>query len=571
MYASIESTSSTPATGAAAFLRSTDERQEGGTFEIESADVDLVDDTATFYAPVSSDAIDALLGQYAQARRNIEQLGAIIAGDLGNAVHYFIEGNAGDDRFHRSVYLEKLFVVDGALAALNAAYWSKTLALTDVLDCMPQLRRDEWNQSIREQKTPEYNEESVRPTISGLLAMRHQFFAERVDGIFRALSHAHVTNVPEGFNKRMILSHVVTDYGSPDSSRSGYINDLRAVIAKFMGRDEPKWNATSSVVAAARRRHGEWLTLDGGAMRIRVYLKGTAHLEVHPDMAYRLNQILAHLHPFAIPAEFRTKPKKRAKEFVMMTRPLPFAVLAMLSSLRVVRERIGGVNDWNRNYVDVPNARTFDVSSSDKVVEREAERVLEAIGGTRAGKHLTHFQFDYNPDRVIEEIIASGCLPDRQAHQFYGTPPRLAAIAVELARIGDADTVLEPEAGQGGLAEFLPKDRTVCVEISAIHCAVLTAKGFNAIQADFLEWAKTASRFSRLVMNPPFSQDRASLHLEAAASLVEAGGRLTAILPASMRGKDVLPGWAVEWSSVYANEFPGTSAAVVILTADRPR
>ena len=30
------------------------------------------------------------------------------------------------------------------IAALNAAYWSKALAFTDVLDCMPQKRRDDW-------------------------------------------------------------------------------------------------------------------------------------------------------------------------------------------------------------------------------------------------------------------------------------------------------------------------------------------------------------------------------------------------------------------------------------------
>ncbi|VTU46091.1 hypothetical protein SRS16P2_00479 (plasmid) [Variovorax sp. SRS16] len=401
-----------------------------------------------------------------------------------------------------------------------------------------------------------------------MLAMRQQFFAERIDGIFRTLSHEHVTNVPEGFNKRMILAYVVSEWGSPDSSRCGYINDLRAVIAKFMGRDEPKWNATSSVIAACRRRSGEWMTVDGGALRIRVYKKGTAHLEVHPDMAYRLNQILAHLHPFAIPAEFRTKPKQKAREFKMMNRPLPFAVVSLLASMRVARERVG--SDYIERYAEIRNARCFEYGDRDKAVTREAERVLEAIGGVRAGKGWGYFQFDYDPDQVIDEIVSSGCVPHIQSHQFYPTPARLAAIAVELAGIGDADTVLEPEAGQGGLAEFLPKGRTTCVEISPLHCAVLAARGFRHVEADFLQWAETAPKFSRVVMNPPFSQDRAALHLAAAAELVQPGGRLVAILPASMRGKDVLPGWETQWSSVYAGEFAGTSAAVVFLTADRP-
>ena len=47
--------------------------------------------------------------------------------------------------------------------------------------------------------------------------------------------------------------------------------------------------------------------------------KGTAHFEIHPDMAWKLNCVLASMHPMAIPAEFRQKPKQ-TKDFVMMER-----------------------------------------------------------------------------------------------------------------------------------------------------------------------------------------------------------------------------------------------------------
>jgi hypothetical protein len=52
--------------------------------------------------------------------------------------------------------------------------------------------------------------------------------------------------------------------------------------------------------------------------------------------------------------------------------------------------------------------------------------------------------------------------------------------------------------------------------------------------------------------------------------MLAAAGRLVAILPASAKGKDVLPGLALEWSRVYENEFAGTSVDVVILVATRP-
>ncbi|MDN8617161.1 hypothetical protein [Variovorax ginsengisoli] len=42
-----------------------------------------------------------------------------------------------------------------------------------------------------------------------------------------------------------------------------------------------------------------------------------------------------------------------------------------------------------------------------------------------------------------------------------------------------------------------------------------------------------------------------------------------AILPASMRGKDLLEGWEGEWSGVFSNEFAGTGVSVAIYAATR--
>jgi 16S rRNA G1207 methylase RsmC len=105
-----------------------------------------------------------------------------------------------------------------------------------------------------------------------------------------------------------------------------------------------------------------------------------------------------------------------------------------------------------------------------------------------------------------------------------------------------------------------------CVEISALHCQILKAKGYAAIETDFLKFS-TTSLFDRIVMNPPFSEGRWQAHIEHASAMLANGGRLVAILPASAKGKDVLPGLKHEWSQVYSNEFAGTSVSVVILSA----
>lgn len=544
------------------------------------SDFDLVDDTSTFFAPVSSDLVDGLIGQYQHMRAKVERVAEVMNGpDLDGALHYFAEYSGKQDRHLSSSTVRDMFSLDGAIAHLNASFWSKAMQLTDVLDAMPQQRRNEWHAQIQNplgqkkdryskewevEPIPEFTDENVRSTLKGLLLQRETFFAERVDGLFRSLSKTHITNAPEGFGRRMIIARAVNEWGGVDHSTAGVINDLRCVIARFMGRDEPKWDATSSVVRFARLRRGEWIDVDGGAIRIRCYAIGTAHLEVHPDMAWRLNCVLAQLHPLAIPSQFRERPKKRAKDHKLIGRPLPFAVVARLASLEPARDLNPDHGYRKDTWIKVPGCWDFK-ASSDQQIKAEADRIMESIGGTKLSE--LRWAFDYDPTEVVQEIVASGCVPDQKAHQFYPTPERLARIAVDLADIGPDDTCREPSAGMGGLADLMPKDRTHCIEVSPLHCKVLESKGHNVTQADFLAWS--GAPVDRIVANPPFSEGRWQAHTQHAATMVKPGGRLVAILPASAKGKDLLPGFDCTWHGPYDNEFPGTSVSVVILKADR--
>lgn len=541
---------------------------------------ELVDNAATFFAPVSSDLIDTLIAQYQAMRAKVERVAAVMNGpDLAGALHYFAEYAGKQERHLSSSTVEALFDQAGAIAHLNATYWSKAMQLTDVLDAMPQKRRTEWHQQITNpmgqkknhyskeweiEPIPEFNDDNVRSTLKALLSQREAFFAERVDGLFRSLSKTHITNAPEGFGRRMIIARAINEWGTVEHGTAGVINDLRCIIARFMGRDEPKWDATSSVVRYARTRRGEWIDVDGSALRIRCYAIGTAHLEVHPDMAWRLNCVLAQLYPMAIPSQFREKPKKRAKEYRMIGRPLPFSVVARLDTLEPARDVNPDKGYRKDTYIKVPGH--WDLKPSGKA-NPEADRVLEGIGGVRVSE--SRWAFDYDPIEVVKEVVASGCLPDQKAHQFYPTPERLARIAVDLAGIEDQHTCLEPSAGMGGLADLMKEASgwTHCVEVSPLHCKVLESKGHSVTQADFLAWP--GQLVDRIVMNPPFSEGRWQAHTQHAATMVKPGGRLVAILPASAKDKDLLPGLECTWSRVYENEFAGTSVSVVILTATK--
>lgn len=166
------------------------------------------------------------------------------------------------------------------------------------------------------------------------------------------------------------------------------------------------------------------------------------------------------------------------------------------------------------------------------------------------------------------------------AEQFFApTPPSLAKKAVEMAAIQPHHRCLEPSAGTGAIADTIdPRrdgtyDRVWCVEVSDLNCQVLSGKGYARVTcADFLEWSEGwgGESFDRILMNPPFSQGRWKAHLERAATLLAQDGILVAILPASARGKDLLPGFIHEWSEIYENQFAGASVSVAILKATRP-
>lgn len=277
------------------------------------------------------------------------------------------------------------------------------------------------------------------------------------------------------------------------------------------------------------------------------------------------------LYPLAIPSQFRERPKKKAKDFVMSGRPLPFKVLSLLGGLEQATDLRQGANRWN-DYNRVKVDGCYDMRMPhevDKHAWKEARRILESLGGTPVAGNDGRWAFDYNPLEVVKEIVASGCLPDQKAHQFYPTPEKLARIAVDFAMQNAEEwmTWLEPSAGLGGLADLMPKDQTACIEISRLHCKVLEAKKHYVTCADFLA-TNSDQKFDRIVMNPPFSEGRWNMHVTEAVRRLQDGGRLVAILPASA-ARNNFDGVRCEWHGPYHNEFAGTSVSVVILVANK--
>lgn len=513
-----------------------------------------------FYAPSITTPIDSLLSEYEDKKGAIERISKIMHNaDYRSSFHYFTAGNCQGETLMATNLSSRLFQAEGALKALDAESWSKAMALTNVLEVMPQVRRREWMDMIKEHKTPAFEEDSVKATLFDLLNSRETFFAERIDGIFRALSGEHVTNQPQGFYKRMIMANMIDCWELVNHDKAGYVADLRAVVAQFMGRDAPGNYHTSQLISVLRRDPGKWHSIDGGTIRIKVFKKGTCHLEIHEEMAWRLNAMLSKLYPSALPPKARQRPAKPSKHFGLIHEQLS---TSLLQALTETIRRSHASHDGS-NLLFVP----FDAGNNDRG-RKELHELLVKFGGRKLPR--SQYEFDYDPHPVLTEIAISGYVPEDVSHQFYSTGEALAERVVDEAQIQDGDTVLEPSAGTGAIAKFLPTEGTTCVEVAHIRCEILKAQGFTAHKADFIEWAASHGRvYDRVVMNPPFSKGRAELHLNTAAGLLASGGKLVAILPASLQGKNLLPGFDESWSEVLEDQFYGTKVRVAILTAEK--
>lgn len=531
-------------------------------------------------ALVPSDQIGLLVAEYRSLVERVERIVKFFDADMLPVLGFFLDGRVKDNHGHptslKRAEIEALISRDGAVAALNSHFWNRAIRLTDCLDVMSQKRRDEWYEQIRENKCPPFEEQTVRDTILTLLNDRAKHLAERVDHAFQGLSGKHVTNQPWGFSKRMIVAGVLDGYGFGQHSKLGMINDIRCVIARFMRRSEPKHGATSALLEHLKQNRGEWCEVDGGAIRLKVYGVGTAHIEIHPDMAWRLNNVLATLYPRAIPPEQRQRPRKVPREQVAIQRPLPFEVLEVLSTAKHYHERVKdaqGRDAWPERSVRVANSLYLSDFDSSKYVKEEAARVLASIGGV---EEKGHWVFDYEPLPIVRQIVVSGCVPDDKTHQFYPSPREVAEAVVKLARIdGTVKTVLEPSAGLGDLVAQLPgQGQLTCIELSELRCQVLRSRypSSEIVQADFLAWStKNLGRsFDLIIMNPPFSGGRWRAHLEAACSMLAARGRLVAVLPASAQGSwKPIDGFKVEFGAVFKDAFAGASADVVIVAMER--
>ena len=154
----------------------------------------------------------------------------------------------------------------------------------------------------------------------------------------------------------------------------------------------------------------------------------------------------------------------------------------------------------------------------DRKTYTQLNKVLTAIGGKWNSKQKVHL-FQEDVSEMIENIINTGeysCI--KKDFQFFPTPIELVKKIIKLAEIKLDDVCLEPSAGVGNIARFLPNCDVI--ELHEGNRKTLTEKGFSLVHDDFLTFVPE-KKYNVIVMNPPFSKGQDIEHVTKAIEMAE--------------------------------------------------
>jgi Methyltransferase small domain len=186
----------------------------------------------------------------------------------------------------------------------------------------------------------------------------------------------------------------------------------------------------------------------------------------------------------------------------------------------------------------VQNGYALDVPQMERNQYEEFKTVLKALKGEWTGK--THL-FDYDPTRLLNEVIAAGKVPKTNPYHFHETPEPEIDTLFELIGLPEGDewelSLLEPSCGRGAIArklrQRLPNSNLDVVEIDPFNQEKLRFDAFNLIGSDFLE-THFSKRYDFILSNPPFDGTAYIDHIERQFHLLKPHGKLGAIVPEAM-------------------------------------
>ncbi|MCG7492462.1 LPD38 domain-containing protein [Thalassobius sp. Cn5-15] len=183
-------------------------------------------------------------------------------------------------------------------------------------------------------------------------------------------------------------------------------------------------------------------------------------------------------------------------------------------------------------------ARGLRESIIDSFVSTSARdpRQGEGKGGKQKDRAAELTPWDRATSFYFSNQKESGKRDQRAGKDYFATPEPLGLKMVEWADIKGAERVLEPSAGHGAIARWMPEntDRTIIEPSQSLMTkAMMYTPGARHREHTF-EDLHIGVKYDAIVMNPPFGSGGklAYEHVEKALGHLRNGGRVVALVPA---------------------------------------
>jgi len=329
-----------------------------------------------------------------------------------------------------------------------------------------------------------------------------------------------------------------------------------------------------SILSMAKNRHINALNLDRSKYQTSLETVNFAELPYPILYANRKGEI----------ERMKDVPGKKLAASRMLKRLAPYEYILINSQQRVEDyetlfcQRCSVVDSWqiDRYKEQLMHMKRLQRIGIDTIEELRA--ALRELLNLEKGTGLSEEQKRSLQIKELERKFIGSKIPG-----FFPTPETLAAQIVELANIQPGDTILEPSAGLGHIADQIkadhPGNELLCVEINHSLFEALKAKGHLVQNGDFLNMLNDTEslKFDKIIMNPPFENLQDVEHVKHAFQLLNGGGRLVAIMANNKHRSPEFLQMVERYGTIeenpagsFASVFRPTGVSTVTVILDKP-
>jgi hypothetical protein len=175
----------------------------------------------------------------------------------------------------------------------------------------------------------------------------------------------------------------------------------------------------------------------------------------------------------------------------------------------------------------------------------------EGKGGKERDKAANNALTEYDRARAFYfgTQKKNGRTKAQEGADYFATPEPVGLKMVEWANVRPGEKVLEPSAGHGAIARWMPTtaERTAVEPSMTLRPRLAMVFDGQIIDSDF-ESLNVVNKYDAIVMNPPFGSGGKTAidHLAKAATHLRDGGRIVALLPTGPAADKKFEKWFYE-------------------------